>query len=114
MGRGSRAARGNNDGEVSVKKLMFAAAVLVVWGCGAEATDRPEDCRDGQYFDEARELCTSCPAVQEPQCREGCGLEIFSDQRGCPVARCEAGCEGCAEGEVFEQSSNQCVAPESP
>ncbi|TXD38335.1 hypothetical protein FRC98_05420 [Lujinxingia vulgaris] len=97
---------------MSVKKWMLAAAVLLMVGCGAEATDRPEDCRQGEYYNEANEECMTCPAVQEPQCREGCGLEIFDDQRGCPVARCESGCEGCADDEVYEESTNQCVAPE--
>ncbi|RAL22937.1 hypothetical protein DL240_08575 [Lujinxingia litoralis] len=95
-----------------MKKWILAAGFLFAMGCGSEATDRPEDCHQGEYYDEAGEKCISCPAVQEPQCREGCGLEIVQDQRGCPLARCESGCEGCADGEVYDESSLQCVAPE--
>lgn len=74
-------------------KLIASVVLVVMTGvsCG-EATDKPEDCTDNEYFDEGRELCRTCPAIAEPTCREGCGFAVESDSRGCAVAVCALDC----------------------
>ena len=69
---------------------LMAAALLA--GCGgADGSDRPEDCSEVQYFDEGSSQCRSCPAVAEPECMTGCGVEVIEDNRSCPVLRCDPG-----------------------
>ncbi len=94
--------------------LLVTAMVLGLVGCGSsEVRDRPSDCRDDQFFDERRELCRSCPAVEEPTCLSGCDVVVGSDRRGCPVLRCEALCQGCDEGQVWDGQAEACVDAES-
>ena len=98
-------------------------ALVGLFACG-EATDQREDCRDGEYFDEANESCEACPAIPEPNCRPGCGFHIVEDERGCPVAEC--GLTGaattddggatqcrCPAGEFFDDDSLTCVSCDS-
>ena len=73
--------------------LTFLLLVGLI-ACGTEPTDRPQDCRENQWFDEAQRRCRTCPAVEEPECRPGCEPEVVRDQRDCPVLRCQEICEG--------------------
>lgn len=95
-------------------RWWVAVGLLLVMGCGSEIRDRPQDCRENQYFDESQRRCRTCPAVQEPECRPGCELEVGEDQRGCPVLRCEPLCQGCEVGEVWDGELEACVKEESP
>ncbi len=92
---------------------LFAAALLVFMGafvaCG-DGNDDPADCNADQYYNDSTGRCTVCGAVEEPQCREGCGFTIERDERSCPVAVCSATCDMCAEGEVFSEETFGCVA----
>ncbi|QDG49962.1 hypothetical protein FIV42_04170 [Persicimonas caeni] len=88
--------------------LLIAFAAL--FACG-EATDQPEDCRPGEYFDEANELCSACPAVPDPDCRPGCGFFIEDDERGCPVAQCAEECL-CESGQFFSDDTLGCESCE--
>lgn len=91
---------------------LFAVALLVLVGvfvaCG-DGNDDPADCNADQYYNESTGRCTVCGAVEEPECREGCGFSIQSDDRGCPVAICSATCDLCPDGEVFSEQSYSCV-----
>ncbi len=93
-------------------RLMVMAAVgMMALGCGGserEVRDRPEDCTQDQYFDEGRERCRSCPAVEEPECKQGCGLDVERDHLGCPYLICEVGCPGCEEGERWNAEEERC------
>lgn len=90
--------------------LLFTFLVALTFAsCGSEATDRPQDCRDDQYYNEALRLCQTCPAVQEPTCRPSCGAEIVSDQRGCPVMICDDLCPGCDSDQYWNSEDEQCV-----
>ncbi|MFU8805882.1 MAG: hypothetical protein ACNA8W_18865 [Bradymonadaceae bacterium] len=88
--------------------ILGAVVLALSLGCGGEASDRPEDCRSGQYYDRAQRLCVTCPAVAEPTCMEGCGFRIRSDDRGCPVAQCAVDCDLCDEGQVFSNETLRC------
>lgn len=88
---------------------LIAIAMSFATGCGSEGTDRPQDCRDNEYFDEGRSQCRTCPAVVEPQCRQGCEPVVHSDQRNCPVLRCDALCQGCDDGEYWDDEAESCV-----
>lgn len=95
----------------NMKRWSLAAALVVgalTIGCGSEATDRPQDCREDEYYNEARSRCMTCPAVFEPTCRPGCGLEVISDPRGCPLLICEEDCQGCDEGESWDEEEEIC------
>jgi hypothetical protein len=85
--------------------------VLVLWSCGSEPTDRPQDCRENQYYDEGTRRCRTCPAVVEPECRPGCEPQVESDQRGCPVLRCDELCEGCEGDLIWDDEAEMCVEP---
>ncbi len=88
---------------------LFVLSLVLLMGCGSgEVRDRPEDCDSHQYFDENRERCRTCPATSEPECMPGCGLESVQDNRGCPVLRCDPGCEGCDEGETWNTEEESC------
>ena len=116
-------------GRLFTKWRVAAAALMLVafaglFACG-EATDQPEDCLPGEFFDEANEDCTPCPALAVPDCREGCGFRILDDERGCPVAECGLTDQSedskrtclCATGEFFSEdtfSCQSCEQAESP
>lgn len=89
-------------------QVVMAAILAFAVGCGSESTDRPQDCRDDEYFDEGRKQCRSCPAVLEPVCRPGCEAEVVLDQRECPQLRCGALCEGCGAEEEWDEESESC------
>jgi hypothetical protein len=98
----------------SVALLLVAAAALMA--CG-EATDQPEDCRPGEYFNEANESCDACPAIVEPQCSEGCGFKIVGPEERedlrCPIAECQVpSAEGdscaCLSGQFFDDDTLSC------
>lgn len=72
-------------------RAFLVIASLGFLGCG-EPTDDPEDCSQNEYFDDAKQLCETCPAVDEPECRTGCGFSIQDDERSCPVAVCDDVC----------------------
>ena len=89
--------------------LIAMTAAMMAVGCGAtEAGDRPQDCHDDEYFDEGNQQCRTCPAVIEPECLPGCGLETIEDQRGCPILRCVQGCEGCDGGRIWDPDEERC------
>ena len=95
-----------------MKRWSIAAALVIgaFWmGCGTEAGDRPQDCREDQYYNEARRQCLSCPAVVEPICRPGCGVEVISDQRGCPLMICEEACQGCEADQQWDPEEELCL-----
>ena len=95
------------------RKIMAVAAMIVLMGCGsAEVRERPEDCEAHQVFNEDRERCESCSASPAPECLPGCGFEVVEDGRGCPVLRCPAACEGCDEGESWDNEEQRCVTGE--
>ncbi len=87
----------------------LVAMLLVTMGCGTtEVRDRPEDCGGDEYFDEGRERCRICPAVDEPQCLPGCGFTVVEDNRGCPLLQCDPTCPGCDEGEEWDPDEERC------
>lgn len=86
---------------------LLLAVSLGSAACG-DPTDRPADCVASEYFDEAQQLCTSCPALLEPDCREGCGFIVIADERGCPAAQCDDTCSLCPEGTVFAEETLSC------
>lgn len=88
--------------------LVVAAGLAWAPGCGSR--DRPGDCTPHEYFNERTKRCTSCPAVEVPSCKPGCGYEIVEDERGCPSAECRPACDLCAVGERFSEESSQCEA----
>lgn len=98
--------------EESVKrvwaKVLVVGVMMVGFGCGSEPTDRPQDCREDEYFDEGRRQCRSCPAVLEPVCRPGCEPVVVLDQRACPQLRCDAACQGCEAGEEWDEEAESC------
>lgn len=80
--------------------------------CG-EPTDNPEDCTDGQYFDQVRKLCFTCPALRVPECTAGCGFVIRTNEDdGCPESDCVDAqtCDLCTDDEFFSDASLQCEA----
>lgn len=92
----------------------FAGVVLVGFALGAavgcgDATDSPEDCTGVEYYNEATQLCTACPAAVEPDCQPGCGFEIVQDDNSCPVAQCASECR-CEQGEFISEDNLSCVA----
>lgn len=91
--------------------LLATLAFAALLACG-EATEDPEDCTPGEFFDEATELCTSCPPVVEPDCQPGCGFRIAEDENECPVAVCDETCR-CADGEFFSSDSLTCETCET-
>lgn len=110
---------------LTVSALLVTAAMALL-GCG-EATDQPEDCRPGEFFNEANESCDACPAIVEPQCSEGCGFEIIGpeerDDLRCPIAQClvpsgESNTCLCPSGEFFADETLSCesceTAPDPP
>lgn len=72
--------------------VMMLATLVACGGSDGEGSERPEDCRDDEYFDEGTEQCLSCPAVVEPECRPGCDVRAVEDSRECPVLECEEDC----------------------
>ncbi len=86
--------------------LLLALTATLPAACG-EATEGPEDCGPGEFFDEANERCESCPAVSEPQCEPGCGFELDDDAQGCPVLECAQPCK-CSSGEFFSDETLDC------
>ncbi len=91
--------------------LTLLMLLTLSFACGGgEGTDRPEDCGEGEYFDEANELCVTCPSVVEPECMPGCDVEVVVDNRECPVLECEEDCEGCEEDEEWDEEQQRCLA----
>jgi hypothetical protein len=90
--------------------LLFLIALGALAACG-EASDNPEDCTAAEYYNEAQELCTACPAAVEPECRPGCGFRIAEDDNGCPVAECLQECK-CGSGEFFSDDTFSCQSCE--
>lgn len=74
-----------------MNRLFWSMALAAFVGCG-EPTDDPEDCTQNEYFDDSKRLCETCPAVDEPECRDHCGYSIQKDDRGCPEAVCNNVC----------------------
>lgn len=86
--------------------LLLALTATLPAACG-EATEDPEDCRPGEFFDEANERCTACPAVTEPQCEPGCGFRLTDDAQGCPALDCAQECV-CPSDEFFSDETLNC------
>lgn len=86
--------------------MLLATALASLGGCGT-ASDNPSDCSNDEFFDEASQLCTACPATVQPQCEAGCGFEVVQDSRGCPVAQCQQKCV-CGSGEYFSEQTFSC------
>lgn len=100
---------GNNSSLSRLGATLALLLMVVVWaGCG-DVTDRPEDCTEGEYFNEAQKLCVACAAPVEPTCRAGCGFQIVKDESGCAVAECLLECK-CPRGEFFSNDSFSCEA----
>ena len=96
------------------KQLHLSLFLLVVvatsLSCG-DPTDKVEDCTAGEYFDQVRKLCFTCPALREPVCAPGCGFVIESNEDdGCPQARCIESdvCDLCGSTSFFSQTTLQC------
>ena len=92
-----------------------AAVLLGLAACGGAPKDNPNDCSEGEYYNEATQLCESCPTVVDPGCTPGCGFRIVEDDRECPVAECAVDCDLCPSDEYFDAEDLVCVAcEESP
>lgn len=93
------------------KQLFSGSALLVVamlaMACG-EASDRPEDCRASEFFNEGTGRCTACPVISPPECPEGCGWEVFEGDNGCKQARCEPECRTCDIGQRYSKQRGLC------
>ncbi|MEZ4459664.1 MAG: hypothetical protein R3E66_08005 [bacterium] len=74
-----------------MKPYQWIVVIFAAFGCG-EPTDDPQDCTQNEYFDDAKQLCETCPAVEEPECRDGCGYTVTKDERSCPIAVCNDVC----------------------
>lgn len=74
--------------------------------CG-DPTDRPQDCSSLEFYDEADRLCVSCPALVEPDCREGFGYVVQDDDRGCPAVSCSESVT-CPVGQEFSLETLSC------
>jgi hypothetical protein len=94
---------------ISLRATLLALALAVVVGCGRGPTDTPSDCTSQERYDEARQQCEPCPAVRAPECREGCGFEIFTASDGCPAARCAPDCARCRADQFFSEDTLLCV-----
>lgn len=94
---------------------LVLVALTAVASCG-DPTDRPEDCTPNEFFDEARSLCLSCPAVVEPSCDDGCGFEITANEFGCPAAACLVGdsCDRCDALDFFSTETLTCEPCSGP
>jgi anaerobic selenocysteine-containing dehydrogenase len=96
---------------MSVRRILpmaLAATLLAFAACGGTPSDNPSDCTEGEYYNEATELCTSCPTVVDPGCTPGCGFRIVEDDRGCPQAECAVDCDLCASDEYFSEPDLTC------
>lgn len=90
-------------------RVALIALWAMILGCGSsDVRDRPEDCDRNQYYHAGQQACRTCPAVVEPECMPGCGNEVIVDNRGCPILRCQSGCEGCEEGQQWDGEAQQC------
>ncbi len=90
--------------------IAVFALVACIPACG-EPTDDPEDCTDGEFFDESSEQCQTCPAIFEPDCAPGCDFTVREDQNGCPEAVCNTSCgDTCPRGSFFSDDTLQCEA----
>lgn len=92
--------------------MMAGGALALLAACG-EPTDAPEDCTVNEYYDGVEQLCFTCPAVEEPTCRAGCGFSITEDARGCPEATCDDTCSMCPEGASFSLDTLACVCDDT-
>lgn len=107
--RGARSPRITEYALRATKDLvpLLLLPLLLLVACG-EPTDREQDCTVNEYFDEGDRLCTSCPALLEPSCREGCGFRITSDALGCPQAECDLSCSLCAQETAWSRETLSC------
>ena len=93
----------------------IAAILLAMAACGGSPSDNPSDCTEGEYYNEATQLCESCPTVVDPGCTPGCGFRIVEDDRGCAVAECAVDCDLCPTDEYFSGEDLVCKpCEESP
>lgn len=96
----------------------FGLVLSMVWfaGCGGGAPkDRPSDCTDQEFYNSQTKRCTSCPAIDPPECARGCDYVVEEDDRGCPTARCGEGCRQCPVGESYSTTTGLCEScPEAP
>ncbi len=96
------------------RHLLFCVILplgALLYSCGGDPSDRPQDCSANEFFDEARELCQSCPVLIVPACREGCAVLVSSDELGCPVASCDLECSSCPDGTSFSLETLSCECP---
>ena len=98
-----------------MQRMMAMWIGVGVIACG-DPTDRPEDCTANQFFDDARKLCVTCPAIAQPRCDEGCTFEIVADQNGCAAATCLTGanCGRCEDLSYFDAESLTCHPCDGP
>lgn len=92
--------------------FLICLAFLTISACG-DPTDKPEDCTDGQYFDQVRKLCFTCPALRTPECTPGCGFVIATNEDdGCPESACVDAetCDLCPDEQFFSDATLQCEA----
>jgi len=98
---------------------IVAVALVAVVGTGAcgggETPDRPSDCTEEEFFDERNRRCTPCPAVEPPDCPEGCGYRVFERDNGCEDAKCAPNCDLCPVGEKYAEEEAVCrPCPDRP
>lgn len=93
-----------------VSALICAASLFAATACGGSSNDRPSDCTEFEFFNERNKQCTPCPAVDPPDCPEGCGYEIHDRDNGCRAARCDPGCDLCEVGEQYSEEDGLCRA----
>ena len=87
---------------------MMVVAFSGLWFACGDPTDDPEDCTSNEFFDPGDKRCKTCPAVDEPDCGDGCGFTVETDEQGCPVAECDLTCAPCPTGTSYSEETLQC------
>jgi hypothetical protein len=83
----------------------FASVLLALTGCSG-VTEDSGDCESNEFYDGALEICRACPALELPECPDGCGISIETPSRGCAIAECN--CEECDTNEFYNPETVAC------
>ncbi len=86
---------------------LLVVGLVGLAACG-EATDRPQDCRESEFYNQQTGRCVSCPAISPPECAEGCGWEVYEGDNGCKRARCAPECRTCEVGSRYSREEGVC------